>query len=209
MNFSLQSSPIKISAHKILRQRKSVDNSCLYTDLTERRRASRSRQAARQIPDGLTAKPLIDIYKKKREKSREACRVNCARLPSHLPWNSPKIIKTSKRSVSPVESVKSFSGLSQAQKRSALRRRSKQRSSSPNNLLNTHKMAEIVVGYLHWKYPDRLYQNCEQDPESTTYSHKDSPKLNVARNDCLDFGSGLATPRSKELYEVKKIGTDD
>lgn len=42
-----------------------------------------------------------------------------------------------------------------------MKRRKNQKNLSPNHLLDTHKMATIVVHYLHQKHPDRLYTNSD------------------------------------------------
>lgn len=84
---------------------------------------------------------LIEIYKRKREGSIEACRENCARLPSHLLWNSPR---NGKISVGNCGSIKNYEHLH------------KKRSSSPKNSLNVRKMAEIVFNYMQNKCPEKL-----------------------------------------------------
>lgn len=106
-------------------------------------------------------KPLLEIFRKQRERSKEACKKSVQGKVSQLPWNSPKSKERSaidSKVLSVNDSPKSFSGLSHGQKKSALRRRQKREGNDPN-ILNTHKMAEIVVNYMHEKYPLRLFRN--------------------------------------------------
>jgi len=82
-----------------------------------------------------------------------------------LPWNSPKRkIEVEEEDNNSPRSKKSFSGLSSAQKHSALQRRTKEQKSPK---MDVKTMAEIVVNYLNTKHPMKLYgSDIKTDPSA-------------------------------------------